>query len=113
MKSTLNNVFVELTVRSMLNPNNKDFYIGNLTVDKVNRLLHNTHEKLVDAFWTAFGIAHSKFVKEKIELEAEREQMLEALHDKHIKMVCPMCACSEAQGYTEDCACPNCEYIEC
>ena len=34
----LDEVMIDITVKCMLNPDNKDFYIGTLTLDKVKSL---------------------------------------------------------------------------
>lgn len=57
----LDKIFVKMTVTSMLNPENKDLYVGNLTLEKVESILSKeTDDNFVDMFWTAYNIACAK-----------------------------------------------------
>lgn len=55
--NALNKIFIDITVMSMLNPLNKDFFIKTLTIEKIKYLLENADDDLIDIFWTALGIA--------------------------------------------------------
>jgi hypothetical protein len=66
-----NNVLVNLTVKCMLNPNNKHFYIGTLTLEKAAEIVNGISD-CAETFWTAYHIA-SKEYNEQVELEKARK----------------------------------------
>jgi len=55
-QSTINQVMVEFTINCMLNPNNKDFYIGTLTLHQIGELINGSSKK-ADIIWKAFAIS--------------------------------------------------------
>lgn len=93
-------IMINFMVKSMLNPSNKSFYIGSLTLDKLNRIINGDSE-MAEVVFTAFGIAQARYM-------AELEERLNS--HEHIWVGCPECGCTT---YIDGCACPNCEYVEC
>lgn len=87
----IDSVMVNITVNCMLNPNNKDFYIGNLTEDKVDKILSNADIETINIFNTARSIAEDIYASDN---------------------VCPMCGCTHKLGYVKGVHCPNCDYVE-
>lgn len=62
INSTIDNVLVDLMVRCMLNPDNKEFYIGNLSMNQVEYLCKTVckqNTQAIDIFWKAFHIAEA------------------------------------------------------
>ena len=55
-------VMVNMTVKCMLNPKNKDFYIKSLTLEKVSAIISEDSD-LASTFWTAYHIAYEERVK--------------------------------------------------
>lgn len=119
ISTSLDQIMVDITVRQMLNPDNKDFYIGTLTLDKVASMfaeMSSADITIDSVFWTAYGIAQAKRLAE-LEEEAQILNNItceRAKHDNHshYEDICPECACTQLQGYIAGVACPNCEYIE-
>jgi hypothetical protein len=106
ISKSLDQAMVDLTVKQMLNPDNADFYIGNLTLDKVKGLfveMNDTNVTAVDIFWKAFHIAEQKY-----------KALEEAYPDKATfsSNACPECGCAQSSGYVKGIRCPNCDYIE-
>ena len=102
----LDTVMTDILVTAMLNPENPDFYIGTLTLDKVQSLfaeMDNPSTNTVSLFWKAFHIASAKYKEQ----QAELEHLIE-FANAH----CPECGCSPNLGYTSGVRCPNCDYIE-
>ena len=98
--NSLNNTMKSLMVRCMLNPDNKDFYIGTLTTDRVREILVNFNDdEFTQLFWSAFEVAQALFIQQTNELKV--------YFDKTI--VCPECGCLT---YVPGVACPNCEHTE-
>jgi hypothetical protein len=96
-KSTTNTL-QNLMVKCMLNPNNKDFYIGYLTTERVEQLLTTfSDEEFTEMFWSAFEIAQAKFIKELSSIESSFEN------------ACPVCCCTT---YSFGAKCPNCDFEE-
>ena len=65
---SLDRMMIDLLVKQMLNPNNKDFYIGNLTVEQVKELFVEMQQDCIDittVFWTAFSVAQSTLIAEQ------------------------------------------------
>ena len=61
----LDELVTEILVQQMINPKNKDFYIKELTVDKIISLLAEmpaADPSLTEIFWTAFKKAQ-KYLK--------------------------------------------------
>jgi hypothetical protein len=100
VKNIVKEVFIDITVKQMLNPHNRDFYIGTLTLAKTKSLLKDADEGMSDAFWTAFGIAQAAYLAQKI---------LDNCQYHTHEDGCPECGCTT---YVEGCVCPNCDYIE-
>lgn len=99
VKDFIDDLFVDITVKQMLNPDNKSFYIGTLTLAQCRELLHDADEGLTHAFWKAFGIAQGIYL-EQMHIDKELD---------HFEDACPECGCT---SYVEGCACPNCDYVE-
>lgn len=91
-----NEQFVQITKACMLNPANKDFYIGNLTLDKLSALIDND-SNLAEVVFTAFGLAQAEYLPNPIEYT-------------EIVETCPECGCTAHQGYISGIRCPNCDY---
>ena len=56
----LDEVLTDMLTRCMLNPDNKDFYIGNLTLDKVKQYFAEMPQddvSVASVFWSAFSSA--------------------------------------------------------
>lgn len=107
-KLNTNQAFINITVRCMLNPKNRDMYLGYLTLEKIESLITKTFDndpEFVTAFWTAFSIAHAKY----LEQELENECITISNNAYTLQHTCPNCAC---QTFTSGVACPNCEYVE-
>ena len=121
IKSTVNQAFVDMTVRNLLNPDNKDFYIGTLDYKGLRKLLKNADAELVSVFWTAYHIAETKYneqFKEAQKLlnnkcrELIQTTTIDTQYTHRIEqfehIVCPECNCT---SFVEGCACPNCDYV--
>lgn len=118
----LDEVLTDMLTRCMLNPDNKDFYIGNLTLDKVKQYFAEMPQGDVSVdvvFWSAFSRAQAQYLKEQAYLEQAYYESA-TLDDiacelsKHgnksyYGSVCPKCGCRD---YITGVACPNCDYIE-
>lgn len=108
--NSLNNVMKNLMIRCMLNPNNKDLYIGTLTIAKVQSILNTINDdEFTDLFWSAFDIAQATLIKSINHIKYY-------VHDKPIQAriwkasnCCPECG---YQNYQQGANCPNCDYIE-
>lgn len=95
----LDEVLTDILVKCMLNPNNKDFYIGNLTLGRVKQYFVEMpkDDVTVDTvFWNAYSRAEALFEEEQPVLEECRG-------------TCPECGC---QNYVQGVTCPNCDYVE-
>lgn len=55
-------VLTNLMVKSMLNKDNADFYIGTMTMGKLKQLMEDDKES-ANVLWNAFCIAQNKFIK--------------------------------------------------
>ena len=73
-------VMVNMTVKCMLNPKNKDFYIKSLTLEKASAII-NADSGLAATFWTAYHIAHEELVKEEFAKYCEFCYRLELLKE--------------------------------
>ena len=105
-KLNTNSEFINITVRCMLNPKNRDMYLGYLTPKKIESLITKTFDndpEFVTAFWTAFSIAHAKFIEQRV----ENECIVESDRAYTLQHVCPQCACT---SYIAGVTCPNCDY---
>lgn len=108
--NSTNNVLKTMMVRCMLNPNNKDFYIGSLTIERVKHILNEFNDKeFTDMFWSAFEVAQATLI-------AQMNRVKHIVHDKpkkskiwQLQGACPNCGCP---NYTQGVACPNCDHIE-
>lgn len=97
-KINFKKIFEDLTIKSMLNNNNKDLYIENITIETVEKMLTGADDELVDCFWTAFNFTHSYMF---------HDYELAVYQDYHFReQACPECGCL---NYVEGVACPNCE----
>ena len=104
-KLNFKSIMTSFMVKSMLNPSNKSFYIGSLTLETLNRVIDGDSE-MAEVIFTAFGIAQARYLAE---LE-ENACLIESDRAYDIQHTCPECY---AQGYVTGCACPNCDYVEC
>ena len=95
-----NQSMINLMVKCMLNPNNKSFYIGTLTIDTLKRVINGDSE-MAEVIFTAYGIAQSKYL-------ANRPVQLSFIEPAD--SVCPECGCN--LGYSPFVPCPNCDYVE-
>lgn len=73
-------VMVNMTVKCMLNPQNKDFYIKSLTLEKLSDIINEDND-LADTFWTALHIAREEIMKEEFAKFCEFCYHLEALKE--------------------------------
>lgn len=73
-------VMVNMTVKCMLNPENKDFYIKSLTLEKASAII-NKDSDAADTFWAAYHIAHEELVKAEFAKFCEFCYHLEALKE--------------------------------
>ena len=114
-KLNTNQEFINITVNCMLNPKNRDMYLGYLTPQKIESLITKSFDndpEFVTAFWTAFGIAHAKF------LQITNNYLLDDIaceyakhgNNSHYGDICPNCLLTQAQGYQAGVTCPNCDY---
>ena len=117
LSNSLDKVLIDMTVTQMLNPNNKDFYIGNLTLDKVSSLIDGDTYR-ADILFRALSVIEFKFplVLEQIEYEraVAQEMLLEDIAKKvsiygYNLEVCPECGCNT---YIDGVRCPNCDHCE-
>lgn len=110
----LDKVVIDMTVRNMLNPNNKDFYIPNITVRKLESLV-GEDDYASQIFWSAFEIALAEY-QALTEYCAVQDYLdeLKSYKDSRLyqdRFACPECGCSSSQGFVPGCACPNCDNI--
>lgn len=91
-------IMINFMVKSMLNPSNKSFYIGSLTLETLNRVINGDSE-MAEVVFNALAIAQARYM-------AELEERLTSTHTENI---CPECGC---QHYYTGVVCPNCDYVE-
>ena len=113
-----NEAMVNITISCMLNPNNKDFYLGNMTLDKLASLIDYNSE-VADCIFSALEIAMPTYLEREKALEQAyyESALLDdiacefAKHGQHsyYGSICPNCA---ALGYNPSVKCPNCDYDE-
>lgn len=111
VSSSLDELMIDMTVKCMLNPNNKDFYIGTLTLDKVKSMfteMNSADLDILTIFWEAYSRAEALYVKEQARI---RDIKLNDMCSENF-MCCPNCSCTQSLGYVPGVACPNCDYIE-
>ena len=60
LTNSIDKVIIDMTVRNMLNPDNKDFYIPNITIEKLQRLVDG-NDYASHIFFSAFTIASAKY----------------------------------------------------
>ena len=100
IKNSLSNCLKSLMVSCMLNPDNKDFFIGTLTTERVQQILTNFNDpEFTQLFWDAFEIAQVQFI--------QNTNFIAQHFDK--VSVCPECGYLQ---YTFGVKCPNCDYEE-
>lgn len=95
LANSIDKVVVDMTVRCMLNPDNQDFYLHNITVEKLESLL-GADDYASQIFWSAFAIASAQ-IKPKLSFE------------EWLDCYCPECGCNT---YLTGCRCPNCDHYE-
>ena len=114
IQNELNNIMVNTTVRCMLNPKNKHFYLGNMKLHEIiemfNAIPEEIRDNAISCFWTAYAIASVKYNAEQKEIEENRPYYADVdyLYDN----VCPECGCTAALGYVSGIKCPNCDTEE-
>lgn len=111
ISKSLDQVMVDITVRCMLNPDNKDFYIGDLTLEKVKGMFVEMNDPDLDiltVFWKAYHIAETEYLKQQKEQKDLIEEYIKS-HQKHTDC-CPECGCPASLGYISGIKCPNCDY---
>lgn len=97
ISSGLDELMIDMTVKCMLNPENKDFYIGTLTLDKVKSMFVEMNDADLDiltVFWSAFSRAQALYLD---------------MPESNDSDICPECGC---RFYLQGVACPNCDYVE-
>ena len=115
MKQTLESVLTNITVRCMLNPENADFYIGTLTLEKIERLFVDMKDTDISTvFWKAYAIARAKYAEQQVKIPATDvisvdEYAIDYTVDEDC---CPECGCTTSSGYVIGVRCPNCDYTE-
>ena len=97
LTNTLDKVVIEMTVRNMLNPNNKDFYIPNITIEKLESLV-GEDAYASHIFFSAFAIA-----------SAQIKPVVKASFQEFIDCYCPKCG---RNAYFSNGHCPNCDHYE-
>ena len=103
-KLNFKQTMIDLMVKSMLNPSNESFYIGSLTLNRLNRIINGDSE-MAEIIWTAYSRAEAEYLNDiAAYLGAEYQLGLTEID------TCPECGC---RNYIKGCACPNCEYVEC
>ena len=101
-KLNFKSIMTSFMVKSMLNPSNKSFYIGSLTLETLNRVIDGDSE-MAEVVFNALAIAQARYMAE----------LEERLVSTHTEVTCPECGCTHTLGYMPGCACPNCDYVEC
>ena len=101
----LDEVMIDITVKCMLNPDNRDFYIGTLTLDKVKALFIEMNIPDTDistVFWSAFSRAQALYLEMTKSDDLPEED--DSIDDSDI---CPECGC---RTFVSGVRCPNCDY---
>ena len=63
LNNSLDIVMKNIMIRCMLNPENKHFYIGTLTTERVKQILHSFKDMdFENIFWSAFEIAQASYL---------------------------------------------------
>ena len=120
----LDEILTNMLTRCMLNPKNKDFYIGNLTLDKVKQYFVEMPQddvSVASVFWNAYSRAEGQYLKEQAELKAltdtyhndcisahELEKLYYLENKYNTTHMCP--ECGNNIGYVPGVRCPNCDY---
>lgn len=108
VSKNLNSILVNMMVRCMLNPDNKDFYLDNLSLEKVEHFFKTMpqDDEVADVFWSAYSIAEPQFIKQREQLAIENDYfgVVNEFED-----TCPECGCRD---YVSGVACPNCDYVD-
>ena len=60
MKDLFQQAVDKFTTACMLNKENKDFYIGSITIEQIGSLINN-NDKKADCIWTAFERAFAEY----------------------------------------------------
>ena len=111
----INTILVNMMVKCMLNPDNKDFYLGNLSLEKVEHFFKTMpqDDEVADVFWSAYSIAEPKYLEEKRRVEEgyifADSKLQSILSETPIWHICPECGCRD---YVSGVACPNCDYVD-
>lgn len=113
----LDEILTDMLTRCMLNPDNKDFYIGNLTLDKVKQYFAEMPQddvSVASVFWNAYSRAEAQYLQtQKIyyTLKTKIDDIANKYIDKYMHKLstCPECGC---KAYVAGVACPNCDYTE-
>ncbi|MBP3581952.1 MAG: hypothetical protein J6J33_04300 [Clostridia bacterium] len=98
LNNTLNDTMKNIMVRCMTNPDNKDFYLGTLTVQRIGEILRNFNDPdFTKLFWSAFEVAQAQYISHVYQLESVTGT------------ICPECYCLD---YIPGVKCPNCDHYE-
>lgn len=103
----LDEILTNMLVRCMLNPDNKDFYIGTMTLDKVRQYfaeMPHGDTSVASVFWNAYSRAEAEYLNDNTPCQG-----LEYPLDLVEIGTCPECGCRD---YIQGVACPNCDYVE-
>lgn len=82
VSNTLDRVVIDLTVKQMLNPANSDFYIGTLSLAKVEKLFQemlSENLEIAETFWKAFAIAQNQYLDEQEYIADIEKEYLECI----------------------------------
>ena len=120
----LDEVLTDMLVRCMLNPDNKDFYIGTMTLGQVAKYfaeMPTADESVATVFWSAYSRAEAQYLEEqRLTQEYDKSCELDDIACEYAKhgnnsyygAICPECGCTEALGYVDGVACPNCDSVK-
>lgn len=103
----LNEVMLNMMVKCMLNPENKDFYIGTLTLHKVSELFKRADADIPEIFWAAYSIAENAHAEQQRKHKTLYEEFYEDTTTAN--NVCPECDCP---NFVPGVKCPNCDYVD-
>lgn len=108
ISTALEDAIIDILVRQMINPNNKQFYIKSLTLGKIKAHLDFINDKAyTPLFFKATELA--KLVtseQDSVEYSTEESGFVQN-EIKQIRQTCPECGCKD---YILGLVCPNCDY---
>lgn len=116
IQNELNNIMVNTTVRCMLNPKNKHFYLGSMKLHEIvemfNAIPEEIRDNAISCFWTAYAIASVKYNAEQKEASAYMDYIDDLIDTTVTENTCPECGCTATLGYVSGIKCPNCDTEE-